>query len=380
MRILIDATSRLNGGGLTFVQHLAEFAECWGHEVHFLFRAEKIAQFRANSNRVVFHKFGRFGSTLGEKLVWEQFYVPYFAQRIGAKLIFNPIGLPLLVNRIPLVCQFTNAAPFSPEMTHKLVGDYNWIYFRILGFAQRVAARVASKIIFVSEDYKRTFCKRFPLAAAKSIVIPHGRPISLPDADIPLQYSALIEENEPYLLCISHLYQYKLLETVIKAYHLGRSEFSRLNLRIIVLGAALDRQYALQLQQLIRTLELESQVLLLGSVPAEVLPAFIRKSEGLIFQSLCENCPNALIEGLAYGAAVICSRIGSTVEIAGNAAVMYDPRDPVDLRNKLLTVLEDESLRFRMRQRSLARAQELPTWSEVIKRYGAIFESVCAAN
>jgi glycosyltransferase involved in cell wall biosynthesis len=378
MRVLVDCTSRLNGGGLTFVRHLAEYAECLGHECHLLVRPESREQFGA-SRQLTIHTFGRPHITLVEKLIWQQFYVPNFAKKIGAQLIFNPIGMPLFAGNIPLVCQFTNAAPFSQIMTRKLVGNYNWLYFRLSGIAQRAAARVASRIVFVSEDYKRTFCERFPATASRSAVIPHGRPTPAPVLDVPVQYKPLIEKS-PYLLCISHLYRYKLLETLVHAYQLGRSEFSKLNTRIIVVGAALDEEYGIELKQLIRNLGLESQVLLPGPIPAEAIPVFIRKSRGVVLQSLCENCPNSLIEGLVYGAAVVCSNIGSMMEIAGDAALTFDPRDPIDLRDKLLRILEDDSLRTEMRSRALARAQQLPSWSEVIKRFGILFEEVCAGQ
>jgi glycosyltransferase involved in cell wall biosynthesis len=75
-------------------------------------------------------------------------------------------------------------------------------------------------------------------------------------------------------------------------------------------------------------------------------------------------------EGLAAGAPVIASAIPPHREIAGDAAVYFDPGDAAGLAAAIKRVAEDRELAARLREEGPRRALEIgadsPTWAEAI--------------
>jgi alpha-1,3-rhamnosyl/mannosyltransferase len=64
---------------------------------------------------------------------------------------------------------------------------------------------------------------------------------------------------------------------------------------------------------------------------------------------------------MACGVPVICSNTSSLPEVAGNAALLFDPLDVEELSAAMAHGLEDEALRQRMTERGLAQAARF-TW------------------
>ena len=48
---------------------------------------------------------------------------------------------------------------------------------------------------------------------------------------------------------------------------------------------------------------------------------------------------------MACGVAVACSDRGPLPEVAGDAALLFNPDDPNDIRDKLVDILTDESIK-----------------------------------
>ncbi|RMH19643.1 MAG: glycosyltransferase family 1 protein [Acidobacteria bacterium] len=74
-----------------------------------------------------------------------------------------------------------------------------------------------------------------------------------------------------------------------------------------------------------------ADVLSLGPVAEDELPALYSGATLFILPSLSEGFGLPLLEAMACGTAVACARSGSLPEVAGDAAAYFDPEDPADL-------------------------------------------------
>ena len=63
---------------------------------------------------------------------------------------------------------------------------------------------------------------------------------------------------------------------------------------------------------------------------------------------------------------VACSNASSLPEVAGEAALLFDPRDESAIAQALRRVMGDEALRERLRALGLARAREF-TWERTAR-------------
>jgi glycosyltransferase involved in cell wall biosynthesis len=100
-----------------------------------------------------------------------------------------------------------------------------------------------------------------------------------------------------------------------------------------------------------------------GMIPDADLPLFYNAADCLVFPSLYEGFGLPLLEAMACGTRVVCSNRSSLPEVAGNAALLFDPEDPDDMAESMARmVFEPESKRESRVQASIRRAAEF-SWS-----------------
>ena len=86
-----------------------------------------------------------------------------------------------------------------------------------------------------------------------------------------------------------------------------------------------------------------------------------RLARAFVFPSLYEGFGLPVLEAMARGVPVTCSDASSLPEVAGDAALLFDPRSERAIREAIELILGDEALATRLRERGLARAAEF-TW------------------
>lgn len=97
-------------------------------------------------------------------------------------------------------------------------------------------------------------------------------------------------------------------------------------------------------------------VMFLGEVGEEDLPALYSGAELFVFPSLYEGFGLPVIEAMACGTPVACSNVSSLPEVAGDAAVLFDPHTPESIATAIRRLLSDTELRDQLRQRSVVQA------------------------
>jgi glycosyltransferase involved in cell wall biosynthesis len=369
MHIAINAAYRLHGGGLT---HLRQLLGAWSklgvdheHTVSLFTRMENVAALQeALSQRIKIHPVGRRSMTLAVKMAWEHVVLPRILARAQPDVLLCPGSMAPLRSAVPTVVAFRNAGPFCPSITLRSTGAHDWLWLKVLGVLMRHAAHAARRVIFISHYFKDLFVRRFGFPTERGDVIYHGRDALAVEPPDPAWLRQL-GIQPPYALSVSHLYPYKNLPALIEGYALARRPLQARGIRLAVAGQARHPSYQRRLQQLIQRDALEPWVALTGGVPHQAIGPLLAGCEFFVFQSTCENCPTTLIEALAAGVPIACSNIGVMPEIAGDAALYFDPFAPGDVAHALTRMAEDAGLRDDLRHKALQQAQKFPTWKEV---------------
>jgi glycosyltransferase involved in cell wall biosynthesis len=89
-------------------------------------------------------------------------------------------------------------------------------------------------------------------------------------------------------------------------------------------------------------------------------------ARAFVFPSLYEGFGLPLLEAMARGVPVACSNASSLPEVAGEAALSFDPRDEQAIADAISRVLDDEPLRERLRALGLAQAERF-TWQRTAR-------------
>lgn len=83
---------------------------------------------------------------------------------------------------------------------------------------------------------------------------------------------------------------------------------------------------------------------ILGRVNHFEMKHIYDKSDVIVLPSIYEACPSTLLEAMACGKTVIASNVGGIPEIIDdkNNGILFEPNNPVDLKNKLIPVIEGD--------------------------------------
>jgi glycosyltransferase involved in cell wall biosynthesis len=84
-------------------------------------------------------------------------------------------------------------------------------------------------------------------------------------------------------------------------------------------------------------------------------------TEGFVFPSLYEGFGLPVLEAMARGVPVACSSASSLPEVAGDAALLFDPYDKADIAGALTRLLDDGELRAGLIAKGRERARMF-TW------------------
>src|SRR5438874_2785166 len=94
----------------------------------------------------------------------------------------------------------------------------------------------------------------------------------------------------------------------------------------------------------------------------------MRNASAFVFPALYEGFGIPVIEAMACGIPVLSSTGGSAAEIAGDAAVLFDPKSDEAIASALKTFLQQPRLAKELRQKSLAPAQKF-SWRLAARKY-----------
>jgi glycosyltransferase involved in cell wall biosynthesis len=122
-----------------------------------------------------------------------------------------------------------------------------------------------------------------------------------------------------------------------------------------------------ELRQLAHELGIADQLILTGFVSDHDLPALYSAARVYACPSLYEGFGFTVLEAMACGTPVVCSRKTSLPEVAGDAALYADPQSPEEFAGALQRAFFDDSLRAKLVQAGFANVERF-SWSRAAAR------------
>jgi glycosyltransferase involved in cell wall biosynthesis len=124
-------------------------------------------------------------------------------------------------------------------------------------------------------------------------------------------------------------------------------------------------------------IEREPRVEWIGWLGAEEKEALLRAAAVFVIPSRSEGLPMALLEGMAYGMAVVATAVGGIPEVVdpGVDGLLVASEDPAALADALCQLAGEEELRERLAAGALRRVETLDA-AEVSRRLDAIYRSL----
>ncbi len=242
------------------------------------------------------------------------------------------------------------------------------LFYPLFSLALSASAGLITVSRLTFDDLKAHFAigrrkvRIIPLAAS-----PNFHPPSLHEREaVRLKYSL----PEKFILYVGSHKPHKNLRNLLKAFAQAKSHLNS----VLAIAGPQGPDFQ-QLRALARELGVEDSVRWLGRVPDSDLPALYSASTVFVFPSLYEGFGLPVLEAMSCGAPVTCSDIPALREVAGDAALYFNPYSLESIAQAIDAILEDSELRESLVERGLRRASEF-SWDEVARQTIAFYREI----
>lgn len=254
--------------------------------------------------------------------------------------------------------------------------DYFPEYFDATELAQRqkqTAATMerADKIITISEFSKQTIIEKYNVSPGKISVTwldadscfddTRNAKVSI-EQELPHRYAVFPANSWPHK---NHL---RLLEAYSILKEQGKASF-----KLVFTG--FKSKSRVEVERYILQSSLENDVCYLGYISQSQMPVVFRNACMLVFPSLFEGFGIPLVEAMKSSIPIACSNCTSLPEIAGDAAIFFDPMNPFDIADKMDRLNRDISLRKELIAKGDSR-KKLFSWDQCAEDTIATLKSV----
>jgi len=366
MKIVIDVTYSPSGGSLTQILHIIKmFNQIDGVDIVIYSKKSNnnILSDVSMNNKVVLSKLSNL--SVIARIIWGQFFFPFYLMKEKADILFCPGNLGPIYSPVKTVIWIGTIGPFFKNFyTNFLWTDRLKLY--INKFLMVASSRTADAVIFESQFTKELFARKYHIKEINSHVINIGfdeyfannKKINFNGID-----TNLTSETK-YMLCVSHLYPYKNIIRLLVAYK-QVIDTIQTSAKLIIAGSRNYSHYNKEIEKYIVDLNIQNNVVLLGSVSKEYLKHLYLNAYILVFPSPFENFAYTLVEAMSCGTPIVCSNTTAMPETCQNAALYFDPYNTDEMAEKIGLIIENDLLRQDMSKRSLIRSKELPDYKEV---------------
>jgi glycosyltransferase involved in cell wall biosynthesis len=269
----------------------------------------------------------------------EQFELPRILNRHKVDLLHGPHFLLPLVRPCPAVATIHDVIYMAcPQDLPSLAGR---LYYRAMMTA---CSRMATRIITDSEHSKAEITRYLHSDPSKiEVVYPAVDPFFQFGAD-PAAVSSAHSRfgiDHDYLLCVGIYKPRKNHAGLLKAFQLLSK--SGIQSQLVIAGPMAEGEHILR--ALAQKLGIEQRVIFTGFVNDADLRALYSGARVCVCPSLYEGFGFTVLEAMACGTPVVCSCATSLPEVAGKAALYFDPFKPEEIAVQLGCAFTDAAVR-----------------------------------
>jgi len=233
----------------------------------------------------------------------------------------------------------------------------------------------AKKIISVSEHTKKDLIKILHADPNKIRVIHNGvsqRFHRITNAQLLGKFCAQYGLTKPYILYTGVWRSHKNLVNLIKAFSILKHKFNFPGW--LVISGKEDPWYP-EVQKTVHDEKLSGDVRFTGYVPDDDLVLLYNNAKTYVLPSFYEGFGLPALEAFACGIPVCATKTSAVPEVCGkDNATFFDPHSPLDMAEKIASLLADEKKQKQLIERGLTRVKDF-SWQKMARETLDIYNS-----
>lgn len=299
------------------------------------------------------------------------FELPARARRDGCDLLHVQYVVPP-VTRLPIVTMIHDV---SFEDIPGLLRRRTELRLKL---TVRHAVRVSSALVTVSEFTRGRIAFHYSVDPDRIVVTPNGvgdrwRPVPRDEA---LARLADLSLPPNFVLAVGNLQPRKNIPRLVRAIAAARRSGAG-DLHLVLAGQ--PRWGAGEINRAIEQAAAGDWVHFLGYVDDASLLALYSCANVVAYPSLYEGFGLPVLEALACGAVVVASNATSIPEVAGDAAILFDPEDEAAMADAIATAATDEPTRARLRRAAPLQTARF-TWDRCAELTASAYRAALARH
>jgi glycosyltransferase involved in cell wall biosynthesis len=303
---------------------------------------------------------------------WHVAYDWFFLQKLlvnkGINLFHSlTLGTVYPVSNLRVISTVHDLIPTLFPEDYATSLDGRWLYQLKLR-----SIRKSNHLLANSEATKQDVLKRYHVPANNiSVTYLSVSSIFVPSSLTVLnEFRKRLKLPERYILYLGGYSFRKNVPALIQAF----SQLRNLRHHIkLVLAGGIKSGPEEQLRSLIAELGIQEDVIWLGHISERDLPILYSGAEIFVYPSIYEGFGLPVLEAMACGAPVVCSRTSSLPELGGDVARYFDPYQVDEVAAQLKAVWENEGLRSEMRAAGPAQAARF-SWARTAEETMQVYE------
>jgi glycosyltransferase involved in cell wall biosynthesis len=370
MRIAVDVRDLLiaKTGNRTYLEELSRALPEVTDRHKFIFLAPR---WKPPAGNTVWHKI------LGHisLYLWKEVELPWRAWREGCDVVFCTDYI------VPLFYAGETIPVFHDAGFWERPQDYNRLWRLLLDVLALPAARRSAATITVSQFSKQRLASLTGISRDRlRVVFEAPKSMSLAPQDLQSSKTTLARYDlvdKPFLLHVGVLEKRKNLPRLVEAFALAKQELAQ-DYRLVLVGQPgpkRDMDDSLLIKKTIHNLGLEQSVIMTGYISDEELPVFYQNANCYAFPSLYEGFGLPILEAFANDLPLVAANCASLPEIAGDAALFFDPYDIEDMAQQIVCAVNDDTARNRLVEAGRKRIREF-SWETAAREIIEIMELV----
>ncbi|HEX6458356.1 MAG TPA: glycosyltransferase family 1 protein [Thermoleophilaceae bacterium] len=301
-------------------------------------------------------------------VVGEQLLLPPKARRARIDLLHSPANLA------PAWGGFTRILTVHDLIHRTFPEAHAGVRAKVLGVIMPLGIRRSHRLIADSRATRDDLVKLLHEREEKIDVVPLGLGEAHPERALPEAElrDKLRLGDRPVALSLSAKRPHKNLIRLLDALASIPSER-----RPVLVIPGYITWHERELEEHARRLGIEDDVRLLGWVEEAEIEALYAAAGCFVFPSLYEGFGLPVLEAMQRGVPVACSDRTSLPEVAGGAALMFDPERPDEIAGAIHKLLHDPAEADRLREAGRARAAEF-SWETTARLTAESYERALA--
>ena len=351
-------------GSLTYLEAVVHEFKKGRPGFEFLFFDTNYAPYLGNNPLLKIREHIRF-------FIWKQITLPWKAYQHQCDIVF-------CTDYFVPICKFkfVTIPVFHDAFFKEYPAHYNRLWLVLFNFLGLWGAKRAGKIIVPTHYAAERVATCYQLPFDKIEVVYEAPKITLYQLE-------LLNEVDPslpmvkgkYILHVGTFDKRKNIPFLIKAFkelvHLGFDD-----IKLVLVGSSnkkMNSDATNEILEIAKSPELKDKIILTGYLDKGNLLTMYQNAFIYVFPSVNEGFGLPILEAFKFQLPLLIANNTCMPEVAGDAAIGFDPYNVKDLVDQLKRIIEDDSLRMDMIQKGNARLQEF-NWEKSCDQLLDIFK------